>query len=233
MKTISIGDIHGLFVIDKILEIINLYDKIIFVGDYVDSFTIDDQTILLNLNEIIDLKKKRPYKIILLWGNHDIQYLLGYERHGCSGYRPKMKEALYELFKINRNLFSVSYQLEDTLWTHAGISKYWYENRFKKFRDANPKLTISQQLNLAFEQLEESLFDVGYSRGGHHRVGGPFWCDMAELKAGPIRTHHQIVGHTKIPYIQRLNLHNKELAFIDVLDSEENIRTSLFYEKII
>lgn len=70
MKTLSCGDTHGLGVADIMSEIIDQHDKIIFIGDYVDSFNIDDMSISANLFDIISLKEKYPEKIILLWGNH-------------------------------------------------------------------------------------------------------------------------------------------------------------------
>ena len=233
MKTVSIGDTHGRFVLDTVKEISDDYDKIIFVGDYVDSFTEADLSISTNLYDIIEFKKENPDKVVLLWGNHDIQYLLGYAKYGCTGYRPQMKDALFELFNINRSLFQMAYQINDTLWTHAGVHKGWYEYRFLPFIKKNEKelLNISEQLNFAFEQNYHSLFDVGYSRGGENNVGGPFWCDANELKSSPLRGYNQIVGHTRMKYIQRMNLHNKEIVFIDVLEDNDFIKDNLFYYK--
>ena len=51
------------------------YDQIVFVGDYVDSFDISNVRILDNLKKILFFKKALPDKVVLLIGNHDIQYL--------------------------------------------------------------------------------------------------------------------------------------------------------------
>jgi len=232
MKTVSIGDVHGRLVLPTVQEISGKYDKIIFIGDYVDSFTEADLSISVNLFDIIEFKKANPDKVVLLLGNHDLQYMFGYDRHGCSGYRPQMKETLYSIFKDNKDLFQMSYQIEDTIWTHAGVHEGWYKQRFIKFVKDYPDLTLSQQLNLAFSKFNyESLFDVGHSRGGWYNVGGPFWCDANELKSSPIRRYNQIVGHTHMKYIQRMNIHNKEIAFIDVLEDSDFIKEDLFYYK--
>lgn len=233
MKTVSIGDTHGLAVADIVSEIIDNHDKFIFAGDYVDSFTIDDLTIQKNLVDLIELKKKYPEKIILLLGNHDIQYLLGYDKYGCSGYRPKMQLSLYELFSKNRDLFLFSYQINNTIWTHAGIHKGWYEYRLLPFLKKNGKesLTISEQLNFAFEQLYYVLFDVGHIRGGFCNVGGPIWCDISELKSSPIKNYNQIVGHNIVKNKQIINVYNIEIAFIDVLQNKELLNKDLFYYK--
>ena len=73
MRYITIGDIHG----RDDWQAINIrnYDKIIFIGDYVDSFEKSDFAILENLKKIISLKKRHPDKVVLLLGNHDVQYL--------------------------------------------------------------------------------------------------------------------------------------------------------------
>jgi hypothetical protein len=39
MKTVSIGDTHGIAVADFVQKIINDHDKFIFAGDYVDSIS--------------------------------------------------------------------------------------------------------------------------------------------------------------------------------------------------
>ena len=224
-RTLSIGDPHGLRVVDIIVNQLPNYDKIIVVGDYVDSFNVDNITIQSNLYDLIELKKRNIDKIILLWGNHDIQYYFGYDRHGCSGYRPDMKESLYELFKTNKNLFQLAYQIDNYLWTHAGISKGWYNNSFSKYlKIANIEdLSLADQLNDAFEQYFEGLFDVGHYRGGSNDVGGLLWADKREL-IKPLIGYNQIVGHTHVDAIRTTYMYNDtSVTFIDVLQNDENI----------
>jgi hypothetical protein len=60
MKHIVIGDIHGR---DNWRHInIKLFDKIIFLGDYVDSKILSDLIIYENLKDIITLKKTATRK---------------------------------------------------------------------------------------------------------------------------------------------------------------------------
>ncbi|MFW5982989.1 MAG: metallophosphoesterase, partial [bacterium] len=97
IKTITFGDIHGLDIWKKIADTEFLlktpnapimdYDKYIFVGDYVDSFKKTNNEIYENLVEIIKFKKMYPDNVVLLWGNHDVQYLTSFKEHGCSGFR--------------------------------------------------------------------------------------------------------------------------------------------------
>jgi predicted MPP superfamily phosphohydrolase len=71
MRIIAIGDLHGKdcwLTIDP-----DKYDKIIFVGDYVDASDISREKIVENLEQVIAFKLKHPEKVELLLGNHDIQ----------------------------------------------------------------------------------------------------------------------------------------------------------------
>lgn len=202
MNIITIGDIHG---VDK-WKLINPdhYDYIIFIGDYVDAFDISNVIIKANLLDIISFKKKYNDKVVLLWGNHDLQYrYLGVSKYGCSGFRPESMYDLNKIFTDNDNLFQMSFQINNYLWNHAGIHKGWYEYRFKKALDKKPTIyencnSISEQLNKAFEVKESCLFDVGHIRGGYMDVGGPFWSDKTESYTKPLEGYHQIVGHTKV-----------------------------------
>jgi len=54
MKTITIGDLHGKDYWKNID--IEKYDKVIFLGDYVDSFNESNDGIYNNLKEVIELK---------------------------------------------------------------------------------------------------------------------------------------------------------------------------------
>src|SRR6476660_917534 len=99
MRIIAIGDLHGK---DCWKEIdFSLYEKVIFVGDYVDGFNASNHEIFNNLLELIQLKKSNTAKFILLLGNHDIQYLYGPD-YRCSGFRPEAQFDLEELFSKNR-----------------------------------------------------------------------------------------------------------------------------------
>src|ERR1700748_3612517 len=142
MRHIVIGDTHGRDNWKKIN--IKLYDKVIFIGDYVDSPELSDLTILENLKQIIALKKRQPDKIVLLLGNHDVHYL-HYPRFECSGFRKTMQRDLTTLFCKNADLFQIAYQKDNHLFTHAGVTNSWYNEvirapLFKKILDEQPDL---------------------------------------------------------------------------------------------
>lgn len=238
MKILSIGDIHGYSTWKKLLNYkkvdnqieIDEYDKIIFVGDYCDDYNLSDNDIYDNLLDIIELKKIFPDKVILLFGNHDVQYLLG-DRHLCSGFRSSMYNRLKLLFKENRNLFQLAYQINNYLWTHAGVHVGFYkelnkldciiqrgEKRTNLLIDKNNNL--ANILNFCFDNMHDPIFDCGWIRGGKASVGGPLWCDFSEIYKKPLKGYHQIVGHNRRKMIEHFKNYgdkNTSVTFIDCL----------------
>lgn len=233
MKTITIGDVHGLPVADVVHTLIDRYDKVIFVGDYTDSFDCTDSEIFKSLKDIISLKKEYPDKVVLLLGNHDLQYLLTSGLHRCSGFRTSMFPDLNGIFQKNKELFQTAFQIKNILWTHAGVHREWYNSRFNSYADKFPDLYVAQQLNLAFKAYELSLFDVGLMRWGSHQVGGPFWCDKNELYNKGLQDYIQIVGHTKTDKINIKEYGSEELVFVDVLKIIDDVKEDNFYKREI
>jgi predicted MPP superfamily phosphohydrolase len=164
MNIITIPDLHGSPAwkqVDKWK-----WDRMIFMGDYVDSADHTRDEILINLNEIIDLKLEYPEKVILLWGNHDLAYFFGgHERHYCSGFRQAMLSDLFNIFTANRALFQASYQVENYLWTHAGVVQRWFDTYIKDQVIASDS-NLSATLNRLFDDYYEPLFHVSVIRGG-------------------------------------------------------------------
>ena len=120
MKICVIGDIHGRDVWKEFADIKFLlyaepdaagyggfvpeYQKYVFVGDYVDSFTETNVIIKHNLLEIIRFKTLYPNHVVLLWGNHDVNYFQNkpwreVEYH-VSGFRPEAHFDLYDILPI-------------------------------------------------------------------------------------------------------------------------------------
>lgn len=225
MNILSIGDIHGTNIWKKLGDIDYVlktnphssaleFDYYVFTGDYVDSFTKTNVEILHNLKEVIGFKKLYPDKVILLWGNHDIQYLTSYREHGCSGYRPEAYFDLHELFRKNRTLFQLAFQIKNYIWTHAGIHRGWYRLDFP-YKSEN----IADDLNRAFEENHPSIFQVGRSRGGRYNSGGPLWADKSETWNKPLSGYHQIVGHTHVPTIIKREINpSTTVTYIDNLE---------------
>jgi hypothetical protein len=239
-KIMSIGDIHGRdswkshifgsnlnyeswrreadndivsFMADQ-YPILQSLDKIVFIGDYVDSFTIGNVDMLRNLEEIIHFKKTYPEKVVLLLGNHDIQYFVPYQ--SCSGYRPEMQYDFEKLFRDNIDLFQICFYYETkfvsgnpwrTLWTHAGVTQGWLRTA-KNSTIFNPKYKFYEEFKgMDFARIDEFLhklweyranviFNVDSSSGGLSAWGGPLWVRPSTLNYENVEGYDQIVGHT-------------------------------------
>ena len=224
MKHIVIGDLHGKDVWREIN--IKNYDKVVFLGDYVDSFTLPDLAIDQNLQDIIQLKKDFPDKIVLLLGNHDMQYMF-YPYLRCSGFRDTMKRPLKALFNMNENLFQIAYQHRNYLFTHAGLTNAWYLEfmQIPRWRIKDSPQTLAYMLNAANNSRNCSLlYRCGVRRGGE-RSGGIIWADKSETETDMLVGYHQVVGHTPIDEVYSLSYDDTSVTYIDVLDT-----VTYFYE---
>lgn len=239
-KTITIGDIHGrscwkeagdISELISGLSLVPKYDHYIFLGDYVDSFTLTNEEIKENLLEIINFKKMFPNNVVLLWGNHDIEYWVNKPwcdiKNFITGYRAESHFDLYDIFEENKNIIQMAFQIDNYLWTHAGVHKGWYNYVFKSeikgLRLDN--LTISGQLNSSFLYGLKSIHDCSFYRGGSKKVGGPLWLDKSELVKKPLDDYHQIVGHSHVDKIETFDKNNSSITLCDVLNNEVS-----FYE---
>lgn len=234
MKIISIGDIHGrntwklslfgslqgftdwqLEHKEGISEFMSdqypysQYDKIIFIGDYVDSFTVSNGDMKRNLEEIVLVKSAMPDRVILLLGNHDVQYVTN---RFCSGYRAEMAYDLREIFTQNRELFQIAYLHQNettkrkTLWTHAGVAQPWLDTaksevldetyRFREFFTQANEMPLDEFLNQLWEFEVTALFDVDSDAGGRAPISGPLWIRPRRLQLNAIEGYDQVVGHT-------------------------------------
>src|SRR5271157_2980755 len=132
MKILIVSDIHGRNTWKQEVNnaLLNFVDKIIFLGDYVDSFDINPVGIIHNLKEIIEFKKKYNDKVVLLLGNHDVSYYFRFSN--ISGYNFMYKDEYYEIFKNNWDLFDIAWgymndKFKYTLITHAGLCKHFWK----------------------------------------------------------------------------------------------------------
>ncbi|MES2063447.1 MAG: metallophosphoesterase [Bacteroidota bacterium] len=220
MKHIVIGDIHGR---DNWQEInIRNYDKVVFIGDYVDSHTLSDFAILENFKKIISLKKRHPEKVVLLLGNHDVHYL-HYPAYQCSGFRDSMQRGLTYLYNKDRHLFQMAYQYRKYLFTHAGITNSWYDEflRLPILDDLREeKDTIADLINKVETTTQRYLlYATSIYRGGDSN-GSFLWADYKETSVDMLENFHQVVGHTQVPDIHTIAYTKKSVTYIDVLHGQ-------------
>ena len=219
-KIAVVPDIHGKSFWKTAKENIDSVDEVIFLGDYLDSYTFkglaNRDIELNNFLEILKFKKEYPEKVILLLGNHDIGYLL---RLGCSRQTYGEMFDLYQHhFEENIALFQMTEYVqlnnEKILFSHAGILKKWLEQIMKRLdlEDDSFKPAILEgffnSLILKYNEpdyrdfLKWALWLVGPARGGFgDSCGSIVWADSTEWEGeenifGPDIT--QVIGHNRL-----------------------------------
>ena len=232
MKILTISDLHGRSVWENID--FDSYDHIIFLGDYTDSYTFDDETIFNNLSAIIDLKSQQPDRFTLLIGNHDAQYM-HFPQYGCSGFRIWAQPALTELFNQNKGLFQIAHQRGAYLFVHAGVTNKWLKRLIEKTEHeatvVTPEFDLAGLLNDVHQQsarFRNLLFEVGPKRGGTHPHSGPVWADRSETMADYLQGFHQVVGHTPVDDFTTVGNKTGSITYTDVLQTK-----TAFYELTI
>ena len=80
------------------------------------------------------------------------------------------------------------------LFTHAGITKEWYNLHHSLIGDCT---TENLQSLLHTPNGIEALAELGAERGGHDKWGSIIWADVAEMElTEPLPGTYQIFGHT-------------------------------------
>lgn len=197
MKMIILGDIHGRDIWKQIILNEKTFDKLVFIGDYVDSFNIPGEKQLENLLDIIQYKKDNPDKVVLLFGNHDYHYLmhdsnLSGERY--SGFQHVMAPQFKMIFNDNIKLFQMAYEPYGKIYcSHAGISSKW----LKLFNIENDK-NVVQTINDYFYYKPSVFRFNGFDLYGDTPSCSPIWIRPNSMNNHGISGTH-IVGHTEQP----------------------------------
>lgn len=247
MKIYCIGDTHGRSNWKEAFELFikneeNTDAKMVFIGDYFDSFSIDAETQLTNFNEICDLARRYKDRVVLLIGNHDFHYMnRSIDRY--SGHSGRYHDDFYEAINkaLNDNLLSFAYQQENMLFTHAGVTQTWYDNYMeccKKRLLVNDSMSIADTINVILKYENPLLWDYicfqypergDYSSYGDNNFQGPLWVRPNSLMNDPIVTTNvvQIVGHTRCQEISiKSSIENTDkfyFMFTDCLDNTNSM----------
>lgn len=201
-KILIIPDVHGRrFWRDAIHT--DDYDKVIFLGDYLDPYPqehIGPLTAQHGLEDIMYYYDKHPDKVVLLLGNHDMHYLSERYRDFSMSDRYNEEFSDYYYFLFNKgDRFKLAH--EETiggrkyLFTHAGVTMPW----LKQNKDiiGEPDAEHLNRLLLTDKGIE-ALAQVGLLRGGMYLNGSMVWCDCIEMAmSDPIPDVYQIVGHSQ------------------------------------
>jgi len=200
MKTLLLGDIHGRNIWKEIIKK-ETPDRIVFIGDYFDSFDITGVEQIKNFKDIIEFKEAARIPVVMLIGNHDHHYL---SNETYSGFQPALKWDIQDLLTKNMNHLQVGYQFDDILCSHAGFSPTWLDDTFGW--DGWTKSNFVELTNELYKnRLHAFNFShMGYDPYGNHPSQGPMWIRPAALMSsnkgdnGLKKKFIQVVGHTQV-----------------------------------
>ena len=130
-KVVIIPDVHGDDFWKKAVKD-HESDTIVFLGDYLDSYSdMDRGAEWNNFLEIVEFKKQHMDNVHLLLGNHDCGYLFGLS---CSRRDPDPEhcERNRKFFEDNLDLFDLTYYIQGAgngkytlVFSHAGLLPGW------------------------------------------------------------------------------------------------------------
>lgn len=176
--------------------------QIIFLGDYCDPYDsegIGEDEAYENFLDIIDFKSDNPDRVTLLIGNHELGYFDTCFKctRSSSEYYARMNEILTGA--ETRELFQICKQVDNYLFTHAGVTYGWYKRHFRELMKHG--LNIEDQLTAYFQDSKMAFDETSHWRGGTYSEGSPLWAHANEFLDAERRFDKetfQIVGHTKI-----------------------------------
>ena len=123
----------------------------IFVGDYFDPYEYVVQVErMYNFQEILDFKQQHP-ETVLLYGNHDLHYLISEEHY--SRFEPRYANEYWKIFMQNRSQMNgIAFAIGGkALVTHAGVTKEWYERYFGAYQGESPA-EVADKINALWEK---------------------------------------------------------------------------------
>lgn len=195
MKTIFLGDTHGRSLWKDIVTK-EAPDRVVFIGDYFDSFDIGSAEQQFNFQDIITFKENNECEVIMLVGNHDYHYYPGGETY--SGYQHGAAPAIRQLLEDNKHHLQMCYQLDDILCSHAGIGHNWLVEQ-ERYESGS----IADFVNDIWNYKPNRFIFYGLDPYGDSKTQTPIWIRPLSLMSGNKdtflkRDYIQIVGHTQV-----------------------------------
>lgn len=145
MKILAVGDVHAKqWMIYEIAEFVDLYDAVVFVGDYADNFNTSPVHSLATWRLLRQLQQSNPDKVYCTIGNHDYSYVHPEIAGRSSGWHPVTFTLINtpENKKIKNWLLGlpVTIELDGVTFSHAGITEQWngQEDVYSLWNDLSP-----------------------------------------------------------------------------------------------
>jgi hypothetical protein len=186
LKILAIPDSHGFDHWKTIIDRIDDFDKIVFLGDYFDSFIVPYTKQMKNFKNILAFADAHQTKVELCIGNHDIAYISGL---GCSGHQWEHERAIRKILLQNLDRLNVVHKHGNWLFSHAGFSKLWMQEN---------RLEFPEEANLLLYSKPLSLEWVGPDGYGNNPNESPLWIRPNSLIMNAVEGFNQCVGHTEI-----------------------------------
>ncbi len=224
MKIAVIGDLHGKSCWKKLIEgRFDKFDKIVFMGDYSDDswVTFTDDEIVNNLKDVIEFKKNHNDKVVLIIGNHDFQYIVGYPT--ASRYRKSYAKEMHKIFNDNSDIFNTIHIENNYIFTHAGITNGWIEYIKQKYdiKDVNID-NIYDVVNIVYKNDKDDCNIASYRRGGGSEFAGILWADVGDLSEDAWKGYNQVVGHNRVKPGSVIKKDNYAIYMADHFDTEQD-----------
>jgi predicted MPP superfamily phosphohydrolase len=227
MKTIVLGDTHGRS-LWKLAVHQDKPDRVIFIGDYFDSFDISGVEQIANFKEIIKYKEDNPQvEVVILIGNHDHHYFPEVGYTGTSGYQSGVGPSISQVIDENRHHLQIAYGFNNFLFTHAGVSPVFMDQMFGENDWSSENIVVD--LNEMFRYKPRAFDFNGFESSGDNTTQTPIWIRPRSLMSankkhpkGLKDDYIQVVGHTTM---RRLNLEESDkftggrYYFIDTMDT--------------
>lgn len=212
MKIVVIGDIHGHDSWQRVLNHEKSFDKVIFLGDYWDSFSVNSKDQEENYIEIQKFRDGNPDKVVTLLGNHDYHYLYPTKYSGWKLNTKLLASPLLEA-DIRVGKLPYIYRHEDIIFSHAGVTKYWM--------DKVAQCTL-EELEKGEVQLRHFDWNgrLGQDPYGDTISNSPIWVRPYSLKQDFLEGYKQVVGHTNSTGLKNVYNFMETLYFCDCLPAE-------------
>jgi hypothetical protein len=227
MRTVVIGDTHGRSNW-KLAIHQEKPDRVIFIGDYFDSFELSGVEQIHNFKQIIQYKEDNPQvEVVLLIGNHDHHYFPEVGYTGTSGFQRTLAPSITQVVDENRHHLQMAYSFGDYLFTHAGVSPVFMDQVFGP--DGWSIENVVVDLNELFRYKPRAFDFNGLESSGDNATQTPIWIRPRSLMSankkhpkGLKKEYIQIVGHTqmqKIDLIGSDKFTGGRYYFIDTMDT--------------
>jgi predicted phosphodiesterase len=193
MKTVILGDTHGRPYWKSIVAN-EAPNRVIFIGDYFDSFDNTAVEQMHNFKEIIDWKQSGQSEVIILIGNHDYHYMRGVTQY-YSGYQSGARPAIEQLLYENKNHMQMAYGMNGFIFTHAGVSSDWLQ-----IHGYDNESNLIDWINDMWKYKPNTFGFAGRDPYGDSTISSPIWIRPYSLQKANRDTLRdqfiQVVGHT-------------------------------------